>query len=424
LLFLGLALACGRRALPPGQTSQDGGPSLDAASDAGATEGGASETVPARGTASLDGGGDGTETRDGALGMDTTPGVDVRALDAAALDAAAPDAAPLFPCNLDCPAGPCSLRAGAGPGVIATGPKGERIASLAVASDALYFGTISPDIFARGRLSEVELATGQFSVLDPHVQASWIGLGPTSVFYVGDAVQARAGDLFILSRAGGTRRGWTTSDNGFVGITIVSDETVVYEQAYTVDRGVIWRFTQTASGGGGGVVVEVTGRPRGFALDATSVVFAAGTAPSTIQWAPADRFVQPSDIRLLLTSDDPVGHLVLAGPDVYFLHESEAGACRGSVAVVSKAGGTPRVVSLGRSGSDASSLAVDGDFVYWTTFDEGGRVFRAAKGGGIPEILATNQRSASNLVVDATRVYWIVEDANGDQVRALDKQDK
>jgi hypothetical protein len=418
MLFLVLSLACDRRSLPSGQ--KDGGPSLDAASEVGApsAEGGASD-VAADVQAFMDGGGDGAEAADGALGADTPPGAD--ALDALDADAA-PDASPPFPCNLDCPAGPCAVRAGSPPVVIATGRKGERIASLAVGADVLAFGTISPDIFARGQLTKLTLSTGQSSVLDPHVQASWIAFGPASLYYIGDAVQARAGDLWSLPLGGGTRRAWASSDSGFLGVVIVSEETIVYEQASS-PNGIIWELTQTASGQGGGEgrVVDVTGMPRGFALDAGSVVFAAGTAPSTIRLAPTDRFVMPSDIQLLLTSSDPVGHLVLAGPDVYFLHESEAGACKGSVAVVSKAGGAPRLVSLGRSGSDASSLAVDGGFVYWSTFDQGGRIFRVVAAGGTPEILAVNQRSASHVVVDAKRVYWTVEDANGDQVRALDK---
>ena len=84
-------------------------------------------------------------------------------------------------------------------------------------------------------------------------------------------------------------------------------------------------------------------------------------------------------------------------------------------------GGTPRLVSLGNSGSDVSSFAVGDAFVYWTTPDAGGFVFRAAKGGAMPEVIAAAQPGATAVAVDATRVYWIAAGAHGDEVRAIAK---
>jgi hypothetical protein len=89
--------------------------------------------------------------------------------------------------------------------------------------------------------------------------------------------------------------------------------------------------------------------------------------------------------------------------------------------VMPAAGGTPTLVSLGHSGSDVSSFAVDATYVYWTTPDAGGLVFRAMKGGGAPEVIAEDQAGATAIAIDATRAYWIAAGPQGDEVRAVAK---
>ena len=102
-------------------------------------------------------------------------------------------------------------------------PQGERVASLAVGPDAIYFGTISPDIFTRGRLSKLVPSTGATTVLDPAAQVSWIGLGATAVYYVADVVQSPSADLWFFASAvhGTGRQLLASSDFGFRGIVIL-----------------------------------------------------------------------------------------------------------------------------------------------------------------------------------------------------------
>jgi hypothetical protein len=125
-----------------------------------------------------------------------------------------------------------------------------------------------------------------------------------------------------------------------------------------------------------------------------------------------------------VTADDALGGPILDGPNLYFVHQHAAGDCQGSVVVIPSSGGTPSVVSLGNSGSDVSSFAVDHDdagAVYWTTPDAGGLVFRAAKGGGTPEVIASSQSRPAAVGVDATRAYWVAAGLQGDEVRAVAK---
>jgi sugar lactone lactonase YvrE len=61
----------------------------------------------------------------------------------------------------------------------------------------------------------------------------------------------------------------------------------------------------------------------------------------------------------------------------------------------------------------ADGIAVDDEWVYWTTCGyfperfEDGTVMRRRKRGGAPEPLVIGARSASTMALDATHVYWI-----------------
>ena len=193
---------------------------------------------------------------------------------------------------------------------------------------------------------------------------------------------------------------------------------IFYEDG-VAPHAIIWSFEFETDSSGGGVVVDVPAAPNGFALDADNVYFVSGDGPSSLSSHSFRVFSATS--TFLTGSDESIRQPVVADASLYYLHQHEAGECAGAVMVIPTTGGTPTQVSLGRSGSDVSSLAVDHAFVYWTTFDAGGVVFRAPRNGGTPEILATGQREARAVTFDDTRVYWLVTDAAGGQVRALAK---
>jgi hypothetical protein len=359
---------------------------------------------------------------DAAAAADAGPR-DVGSAEADGARADTSDAGPAFACNLDCPQGPCPARAGHAPLVVATNQRPvEHFASLAAGGGEIYVGTISSDVFARGQLLALSLTTGLSSVLDPSVQASRILLDGDTLLYVGDAVQSPASTLFAISRHGGTRVARSESDGAFGGFaardSVFPNGRVFYE-AGMGPHAQIRSDDYDGDSSESALIVEVPDVPHGFAIDANSIYFASGDAPSSLSRHRYDEFTATS--ILLTTSDGLVGRPVVTGADLYYLNQHAAGDCAGAVMVIPTMGGTPARVSLGRSGSDASSLAVDGAYVYWTTFDAGGVVFRAARGGGMPEIIATGQREARAVTFDDARVYWLVTDASGGQVHAVDK---
>ena len=122
---------------------------------------------------------------------------------------------------------------------------------------------------------------------------------------------------------------------------------------------------------------------------------------------------------MLTTAADTLAGPILDGSNLFFIHLHAPGDCQGAVMVMPSSGGSPAVVSAGNSGSDVSSFAIDEGFVYWTTPDAGGFVFRAAKGGAMPEAIASAQAGARAVAVDATSVYWVAVGPHGDEVRAL-----
>jgi hypothetical protein len=67
-------------------------------------------------------------------------------------------------------------------------------------------------------------------------------------------------------------------------------------------------------------------------------------------------------------------------------------------------------VTLATSLENPSGIALDGVNVYYTTFGGAGAVALVPKAGGTPKTLATTQTSARGVQVDATGLYW----SNGD----------
>jgi hypothetical protein len=364
----------------------------------------------------------GAATTEGTAGTSPAGGGGTAGSDAGA-NAFDPDAdAPVTPppvihCDVDCPGGPCAARAGT-PTVIATSASPAHVGAIAVGAGALYYGTIAKDARAGGQLRKVTLATGVDSLLVAGVQVEQIRLDPQgSVYYLVDTIQSTEERLFTIDASGMPELA-AQNDYAIPAFVPIPDNLLLaksYPGGGTISQPdqLIEDLTEPLFGlavderGTGSVFYWTSGAGPGH-LSRVTELEVSGGAPGTVLTTAADTLAGP----------------ILDGANLYFIHLHAPGDCQGSVMVVPSSGGVPALVSAGNSGSDVSSFAVDeGDsgFVYWTTPDAGGLVFRAAKGGAMPEVIASAQPGARAVAVDATRVYWIAAGPHGDEVRAIMK---
>jgi hypothetical protein len=295
----------------------------------------------------------------------------------------------------------------------------DRVNAIAVGASALYYGTVAGNIQQSGQLDSVPLAGGAPTTLKSDVQVEHIRVDlDGTVYFVTGVVQAPATRLWSFAGVGPAM---VVDLNDLAMDVLPTKDTFMWVEKASSNGGFIayqntpqTRFSRPA---------ELNGTPHGLALDDSSDVFwADGDGPSRISKLPSDGTNTPDRTGFLMTTaTDVLASPIASGADLYFLHAHPPGDCQGSVMVMPTAGGTPSLVSLGHSGSDVSSLAVDAAFLYWTTPDAGGLVFRAARGGGVPEVIASEQAAARGVAVGATRVYWIATGVAGDEVRAVSR---
>ena len=91
------------------------------------------------------------------------------------------------------------------------------------------------------------------------------------------------------------------------------------------------------------------------------------------------------------------------GPIGVYALTSSADSSGVIVVSVPIGGGPPTTLA---SGQISSGIATDGTSVYWTTYEEDGRVMKVPVGGGTLWTLAWNQIFARSITVHATDVYW------------------
>jgi hypothetical protein len=218
--------------------------------------------------------------------------------------------------------------------------------------------------------------------------------------------------LFAVPATGGTPRmiaagsqiQWITSDASYI---------------YFVQGGIM-----RADRAGSNVtsVVAPMGTTWGFAVDATNVYWAAYSNGGALY----RRALAGGDVTTLRTSSQPITFPIVDGDDIDFVEGiNTPDTCRSTVWSIAKAGGTPRQISPGMSGTDVSLVARDGLYLYWSRASIPGYVLRTVK-GQTPEILAMGQDNVTPVVVGPTDIYWIVGPSrsvpqSGYEVRTLPK---
>ena len=92
-------------------------------------------------------------------------------------------------------------------------------------------------------------------------------------------------------------------------------------------------------------VVQVTGTPWGFAVDATNVYWASYSNGGALY----RRALAGGDTATLRASTAPITHPIVDGDDIDFVEGiNTPDTCQSAVWSVAKAGGTPRMLSRGR----------------------------------------------------------------------------
>jgi hypothetical protein len=197
-------------------------------------------------------------------------------------------------------------------------------------------------------------------------------------------------------------------------------------------NGSLWMTTTTTVDAGnsgavlklplaGGVPVAVAGglgRPRAIACDGqwVFVVDVDAIRPgllrrSTIVRLPASGGPDAGPIAILGRSEGEVDSVAIDDAHVYWADRLE-----GSILVVPKSGGEPRVLASERG--LPGQVVVDGDALFWVE-KRSESLWTMPKSGGTPSRIAQDFAGFAHLVVDARGVWWVNEAAVDGAYRVL-----
>ncbi len=130
------------------------------------------------------------------------------------------------------------------------------------------------------------------------------------------------------------------------------------------------------------------------------------TAPSTTAACPFSTVTLLASVpsgRIVSSTDTAATSLAVDGTYVYFTTQT-LGPTTAGVWKMPKCGGAP--VSLASGGKRPLSIAVDADNAYWIDFEQG-TVNRVPLGGGaVVPLMSDPQTIPQSLVLDSDHVYW------------------
>jgi hypothetical protein len=234
--------------------------------------------------------------------------------------------------------------------------------------------------------------------------------GSGEAFSPGSSIAVDGGDVYWIAdtEQGKVRQStlMRLEKNGGKPMLIASSTTARLQGLALDDKGVYWTaggavLRAPKSGGPATPLASGLSGADAVAVDDTDVyVTLAGTESK--QFADGSLVVVskkggPPRVRV---ADSPhAANVVIDDKSVYW-------QTSGGVMKVGKGGGAPS--QLATSDAPVDDLALDGDYAYFATHKgaSDGVISRVSKDGGAVEVLATGQSQPAGIAVDPTTVYW------------------
>jgi Domain of unknown function (DUF5050) len=277
------------------------------------------------------------------------------------------------------------------------------IVGLAIGKQDLYYATSSSS--TEGQIRRMPIGGGASTEVVSGAQPRGLFLNEDVLYFITDSTDDRVSTLWAESVAGG-RPAVVAVDTRISNFVI--DTSSIYFHASPAPSGVghIARVPKTSSDASTPEMVVETLNSWGFTIDATNVYW------TKYDGAEGTLFQRPlkggATTTLATASKEIIAQPTVAGDYVYFTYLGTPATCRGAIMRVPTTGGTVERLSPGNTGaaSNVSRVSVDDPFIYWSQIWYSGRILRALKSGGVPEVVVADQLNLGYVVATATHVYW------------------